>query len=119
MVEKDYEWEIQHRDEQIKDLEESLRGTIKEDGRLDRYTERNEVHYIWQINTSLILTRLIQEAGRWCEYHASDLFIQWNGEIEEKLNKGILESSTYVFAMWNGGVDGNSFYERRKKDIRF
>ena len=113
MVEKDYEWEIQYRDERIKDLEESLKGIIREDGRLDRYVEKNEAHYIWQINTSFILTKLIQEAGRWCEYHASDLFIFWNS-IKEKIEDGTLRDNNFVFAMYAGGVDNKSSYEKQK-----
>lgn len=58
----DVEFEIKYRDEQIKDLKEELAGTKREKGG-------------WRINYSSILSKLIQEAGRWCEHYASDLFI--------------------------------------------
>ena len=39
----------------------------------------------WDINTSGILTQLIQDAGRYCDSYASDLFIQWKYDIEDHL----------------------------------
>ena len=48
-------------------------------------------HYnSWEINTSSILTKLIQEAGRWCESYASDLFIRW-GVIQKGLENATVE----------------------------
>lgn len=60
------------------------------------------------MNTSSILTRLIQEAGRYCNYYASDLFILW-GEIEEKIEQKTLETKRYLFGFRESGVDGNNF----------
>ena len=65
-------------------------------------------HY--EINYSSILTRLIQDAGRFCEYYASDLFIDW-GSVEAFINEwvdGDVEK-TFLFGFRKSGVDGNSY----------
>lgn len=68
-------------------------------------------HYnSWEINTSSILTKLIQEAGRWCESYASDLFIRW-GVIQKGLENATVEPGKYVFAFRESGVDGNREYK--------
>lgn len=118
MVEKDYEWEIQYRDEQIKELRETLAGTIRENGHLEYVIGENGAYHKWSINTSFILTKLIQEAGKWCEYHASDLFIFWSS-IEEKLKNGTLESGEYVFAMTKDGVDHRTYYILHEKKMNY
>lgn len=82
-----------------------IKGIITETGYYDALRGK------WVINTSSILTRLIQEAGRWCEYYASDLFIQWKYNIEDKLDNGTLENGTEVFAFRQSGVDGASRYD--------
>lgn len=64
----------------------------------------------WEINTSSILTKLIQEAGRWCESYASDLFIRW-GEIQKGLETATVEPGKHVFAFRESGVDGNREYK--------
>ena len=66
----DKDFELQWKDEQIAELRSALAGTITETG------SYNPLEGKWEINYSSILTRLIQEAGRWCEYYASDLFVQ-------------------------------------------
>ena len=65
------EWEISQRDEKIKELREILNGTIRENGSYSPSKGK------WEINYSSILTKLIQEAGRWTERYASDLFLGW------------------------------------------
>ena len=90
-----------------------IKGIITETGYYDALRGK------WEINTSSILTRLIQEAGRWCEYYASDLFIQWKYNIEDKLDNGTLESGTEVFAFRQSGVDGASRYERNKDEPNY
>lgn len=60
------------------------------------------------INTSSILTRLIQETGRYCDHYASDLFILWR-EIENRIEQKTLETKRYLFGLRESGVDGNSF----------
>ena len=72
----------------------------------------------WEINTSSILTRLIQEAGRKCESYASDLFIDWI-EINNKLENGTMKTSDYYFGFRRNGVDHKGFVEsdgRKKHD---
>lgn len=56
------------------------------------------------VNYSSILTKLIQEAGRWCKAYASDLFVFWNAAIES-LENGQLESASYLFGFYEMGVD--------------
>lgn len=56
------------------------------------------------INYSTILTRLIQEAGRICEFYASDLFIEWRS-IVEALEDGSVETGSRLFGFRKAGVD--------------
>lgn len=56
------------------------------------------------INYSSILTRLIQEAGRICEFYASDLFIDWRS-IVEALDDGSVETGSRLFGFRKSGVD--------------
>ena len=66
----------------------------------------------FDINYSSILTRLIQECGRLCESHASDLFITWNGIIQ-KLKEKTMGTSVYLFGIREMGVDSNEFVINR------
>lgn len=61
----------------------------------------------FDINLSSILTKLIQEAGRWCEYYASDLFIDWE-RLQNNLKNKNLKSYTMVFGFRQSGVDNLS-----------
>lgn len=54
------------------------------------------------------LTRLIQEAGRWCKSYASDLFIIWSG-IDRRLRQGTLLSETELFGFRESGIDSKSY----------
>ena len=56
------------------------------------------------INYSSILTRLIQEAGRYCESYASDLFIYWK-RIDTQLDNESIEDQTLLFGFREFGVD--------------
>lgn len=98
----------QYKEEQIAELQSIIAGTITETG------SYNMLERKWEINYSSILTRLIQEAGRWCEHHASDLFIQWKYSIDDKLDNGTLETDTFVFAMYDSGVHHKEWYESHK-----
>ena len=109
----DRDFELQWKDEQIADLRSIISGTITETG------SYNPLEGKWEINYSSILTRLIQEAGRWCEYYASDLFVQWKYEIEQKLDNGTIETGTLVFAMRDSGVDKKEWYEKHKDDDNY
>ena len=102
----DLQQELKIKDEMIEELRNVIRGTITETGSL-QYGK-------WKINYSSILTKLIQEAGRWCKHYASDLFILWNCNIEKPLANGIIETKTLVFAFRESGVDGNSWYENHE-----
>ena len=70
-------------------------------------------HWKWDINYSSILTKLIQEAGRWCEHYASDLFILWE-IVRDSLDYEQIETNHYVFAFRDMGVDEYGSYERNK-----
>lgn len=60
------------------------------------------------INADNILDVLIREAGRYCNSHASDLFIDWES-IMEKFHDFSIESSTYLFGFRDSGVDHYDF----------
>lgn len=107
-MEKDFE--IEYRDEQIKDLKEALAGTKREIGCF------NPLKGKWEINYSSILTKLIQEAGRWCEYYASDLFITWH-DIDKKLDDETMGTEQFIFGFRDNGVDHKEWYELHKNDV--
>ena len=109
----DKDFELQWKDEQIAELRSVLAGTITETG------SYNPLEGKWEINTSSILTRLIQEAGRWCEHYASDLFVQWKYGIDQKLDNGTLYTDTFVFAFRDSGVDSEEWYENHKNEHNY
>lgn len=109
----DKDFELQYKDKQIEELQSIIAGTITETG------VWNPLEGKWEVNYSSILTRLIQEAGRWCEHYASDLFIQWKCNIEQKLDNGTLETGTLVFAMRDSGVDHKEWYENHKDEHNY
>lgn len=90
-------------------LLDCLHGTITAEGSMDLTYVNEECLDTWKINTSSILTKLIQEAGRWCENYASDLFILW-GSIKKQLEEATIEPGEYVFAFRESGVDNNEAY---------
>ena len=109
----DRDFELQWKDEQIAELRSALSGTITETG------SYNPLEGKWEINYSSILTRLIQEAGRWCESYASDLFVQWKYKIDQKLDDGTLYTNTFVFAFRDSGVDHEEWYENHKNEYNY
>ena len=109
----DRDFELQWKDEQIAELRSTLAGTITETG------SYNPLEGKWEINTSSIITRLIQEAGRWCESYASDLFVQWKYGIDQKLDNGTLYTDTFVFAFRDSGVDSEEWYENHKNEHNY
>ena len=109
----DKDFELQWKDEQIAELRSIISGTITETG------SYNPLEGKWEINYSSILTRLIQEAGRWCESYASDLFVQWKYGIDQKLDNGTLYTDTFVFAFRDSGVDSEEWYENHKNEHNY
>ena len=109
----DKDFELQWKDEQIAELRSIISGTITETG------SYNPLEGKWEINYSSILTRLIQEAGRWCEHYASDLFVQWKYSIDQKLDNGTLYTDTFVFAFRDSGVDSEEWYENHKNEHNY
>ena len=56
-----------------------------------------------EINYSSPLTKFIQEAGRWCRYYASYLFLWWNSMLKAlAADRG---SASYLFGFRESGVD--------------
>lgn len=68
------------------------------EGRWSIYSRKFDVNY------SSILTKLIQEAGRWCESYASDLFIDWQ-KVEHFMENSEFTSEKLVFGFRKMGVD--------------
>lgn len=59
-------------------------------------------------NFSSIITKLIQEAGRFCLRYASDLFIDLQ-EICKTIEDGTIVDSSYLFGFRESGVDGDNY----------
>lgn len=85
---------------------------IIENGRLSRSSWKYEINY------SSILTRLIQEAGRFCENFASDLFIDWQGVMEyiDRAKSG--KEKMFLFGFRQYGVDHDSYIFSRYESER-
>lgn len=116
---KELEIELRIKEEQLNDARKALKGTIEAEG---KYVVETKVDgsqsYSWSINTSDILTKLIQEAGRLCDRYASDLFIDWE-EINKGLEHGSIKKGTYVFAIRDDGIDHKTWYEKHKNDYNY
>lgn len=75
----------------------------------------NDYKECWDINTSDILTRLIQVAGRLCERYASDLFISWK-QIENILKDYEYSDGKFLFGFRKDGVDHTEYILNRLND---
>ena len=63
----------------------------------------------YEINMASIATKLIQEAGRWCDSYASDFLIDWR-QIENLLESGEEEfDEVFFFGIRQCGVDHYNF----------
>ena len=95
------------------------------DFKVNEYAYKRDIHtasgYLssysgkYEINTSGILTRLIQEAGRYCESYASDLFIDWKA-IEDRIYSNDAMFLSFLFGFRQNGVDHNTFILSRFND---
>ena len=86
---------------------------IESDGYWNSYSRK------WDINYSAILSRLIIEAGKFCECFASDLYIDWR-VIETELENIDYCGGSYLFGFRQNGVDHNNFvFSRYKNDGKF
>lgn len=69
------------------------------------------------INLSTIATKLIHEAGRWCEQYASDVIISWdsvrNAVKRHFETPDMITDDIVVFGFRQSGVDCNSFVSSR------
>ena len=70
----------------------------KENGRICSYSGKYDINY------SSILSKLIQEAGRFCDYYASDLFIDWKN-VEKTIETAAPIKETFLFGFRSNGVD--------------
>lgn len=113
------EAELKWKDEQLEDARKALCGTIEATGSLETVYARDGIRHKWAVNVSDILTKLIKEVGRLCDNYASDLFIEWN-EIQKKLDNGTMcGDELYVFAIRDGGVDHEQWYENHKDEPNY
>ena len=67
------------------------------------------------INYSSVLTRLIQEAGRYCESYASELFLDWK-QIDKEIEEGTIDTRTALFGFRESGVDHTDFVMSRASE---
>lgn len=77
-------------------------------------TEGYVCHGKTEINMSSIYTKLIQEAGRYCDFYASDLLFDID-KIHKIIQSG--ESGTVYIGFRNSGVDGNEFISVREPSV--
>lgn len=74
-------------------------------------TEGYVYHGKTEINMSSIYTKLIQEAGRYCDFYASDLLFDID-KIHQIIQSG--ESGTVYIGFRDSGVDGNTYISFRE-----
>ena len=99
--------------ERIEELEDVLNGTIREHGSF------NYAEHKFDINTSAILTKLIQEAGRWCCSYASDLFIEWKYNVDQPLANGTMTDTKLMFCFREFGVDDENAYMHNQSNYYY
>lgn len=68
------------------------------------------------INSTSILTKLIQLCGTNCKHYASDLFIDWTA-LTERLKSPEYEGETLLFGIRESGVDPFDFIVSRFENI--
>ena len=81
-----------------------------------------------EVNLSSIYTRLIQEAGRWCESYASDLLVdidvikehlntaKWQNSRHRVYEKGAEMTLLFVFGFRRCGVDHKEYVDATMKE---
>ena len=74
-------------------------------------TGRMESSGHYYINCSSALTRLIQEAGRFCENYASDLFIHWDRvrNAVDKMTADDVARVSFLLGFRRDGVDNEGY----------
>ena len=82
---------------------------IKERGYLNEDGEAN-------VGTSAIFSRLIQEAGRWCEHYASDILVDIDC-VRQYLKKPVQNvEKVWRFGFRKNGVDHAGWIDANLKD---
>lgn len=81
----------------------------KNDNLMNETYAKADEYGAYDINLSDILTKLIQYAGKYCEFYASDLFISWQHvlNIIEKAEPG--NEYIELFGFRKSGVDHEEF----------
>ncbi len=73
------------------------------------------------INLSTIATKLIQAAGRWCEYYASDFLYTWNAVKDSIFNHlahpDDCEADVIVFGFRKNGVDHDTYIQNHIENV--
>ena len=70
----------------------------------------------WSANMSTIYSKLITDAGRFCEHYSSDIFIDLQ-YVEKYIQEGNSENKTWLFGIYSSGVDHMAFV-LNKRDLR-
>lgn len=72
----------------------------------------------WDINTSAIYSKLITDTGRFCENYASDILISLR-EVEKYIDYGCCEDKTFLFGIYQDGVDHTNFVLANYKKYKY
>lgn len=70
------------------------------------------------VHFSEILSKLMKKAEKQCKYHASDLFISWEGVLKEMRSPDFFDTfpKTFFFGFRECGVDSEGFLRARLSD---
>lgn len=95
-----------------------LKSILQEENDMKFIEKKEGVEAV--IHFSEILSKLMKESERLCKYHASDLFISWEGVLEEMRSPDFFDTfpKTFFFGFRECGVDGEGFLRARLTDPR-
>ena len=88
------------------EINEYAMKPITADGRVSHYTGTYDLNY------SSILTKLIQETGRFCENFASDLFVDWQAVLR-CIDTDDQIGDYFLFGLRENGVDHKEYVIHR------
>ena len=93
-------------EQQILDAYYQTFKITKDDGS-SYFEERNQIKHL---NLSSPLTKLIQDAGRYCTRFASDLFIDWRMILGYFEDETITDPKYFVIGIRETGVDHSTYF---------
>lgn len=95
-----------------------LKSILQEENDMKFIEKKEGVEAV--IHFSEILSKLMKESERLCKYHASDLFISWEGVLEEMRSPDFFDTfpKTFFFGFRECGVDSEGFLRARLTDPR-